>query len=565
MDEPEARWYREWELWLTIAVVAVLYFCRLDAITIRGEESRRARVAVEMIDSGNWIVPMQQGELYFSRPPLQNWAIGLAGLVRGEVDALAIRLPSVLATLLTTIIIYGYARSWLSRLGALTAAMAFASMVEVIKLGRLGETEAVFTATLGGALMVWHWGYAKGWRPVWTWSLAYLLAAWATLAKGPQAPVYFGGSILVFLALARDWRYLFSWSHFAGLGVFLIVWGAWHVPYQLAVGWDNVLAMYTTTTGQRFIDRRLSRLVEHLLVFPVELAGCLLPWSFLFLAYLRRDFREAIGAARPHVVFLMGCFAVAFPTCWFVAMANTRYLMPLSPCLACLAGLVADRCWHAGRDARWRVIWPWFVSIHALVAAGTAVTIVVASLVGPPSFPLGQPLWFAFPLATVMLATAAALFWARTASDAGRRLAGVLGVVVLIGGTYVTVGLNVQIRLSEFSAPRAVAAIKRSLPPGTRLVSVGRVDHLFAYYYRDLIPVADRSAATVENGPPNDYFCYDRRTVSPELIRFPHQIVATVNCERNFNDKVKRLMVIARRLPATAVHPGRLADVPKRR
>src|SRR5262245_47154749 len=125
---PESTGGRAWfelELALLLVVVAAIYLTRLGSPNLRGEETRRGRVAVEMIQTGDWIVPRQQGELFLSRPPLQNWLIALVGLVRDGVDDLAVRLPSAVATILLAGLIYGYARGCLSPVGALVAGLSF--------------------------------------------------------------------------------------------------------------------------------------------------------------------------------------------------------------------------------------------------------------------------------------------------------------------------------------------------------------------------------------------------------------------------------------------------------
>ena len=99
MDPPEEiptarRWWREAEVLVLIALVLAAYFVRGADLTIRGEESRWATVAQEMIRTGDWIVPRQQGEPFLSRPPLGNWLISLATLARGTCDTWAIRLPT---------------------------------------------------------------------------------------------------------------------------------------------------------------------------------------------------------------------------------------------------------------------------------------------------------------------------------------------------------------------------------------------------------------------------------------------------------------------------------------
>ena len=79
-----------------------------------------------------------------------SWLIALAASARGAFDPIAVRLPSVLAVLGTTLLIYGYGRSFLGRPAALAAAAGFAAMPEILQMGRLAESDAVFTFFLGG-------------------------------------------------------------------------------------------------------------------------------------------------------------------------------------------------------------------------------------------------------------------------------------------------------------------------------------------------------------------------------------------------------------------------------
>ena len=49
------------ESWALVLLVLGVYFSRMTALSIRGEESRRARVAYEMLETGDWLVPRVQG------------------------------------------------------------------------------------------------------------------------------------------------------------------------------------------------------------------------------------------------------------------------------------------------------------------------------------------------------------------------------------------------------------------------------------------------------------------------------------------------------------------------
>ena len=69
----------------------------------------------------------------------------------------ALRVPSVLAILVLVVIVYGYGRSFLSRFGAFFCALSLVSLGQVLELGRLGETDSLFTLFLAGSLLTWKW------------------------------------------------------------------------------------------------------------------------------------------------------------------------------------------------------------------------------------------------------------------------------------------------------------------------------------------------------------------------------------------------------------------------
>ena len=205
---------------LLLAIVSTIYGARLGQLPIVGEESRWGTAAREMLASGDWIVPRQQGHVFAERPPLTIWAIAVTGWLRGQVDPIAVRLPSVIAIVLTTLLIYGYARSCVSRFAAWVGALAYATLAQVVQIGRMGESEALFTLLFGGSLLLWHLGYMKRWPPLVTWSLGFGFAALAAMVKGPQAPIYFVAIITVYLLMRRDWRYCASWQAAAGVCCF---------------------------------------------------------------------------------------------------------------------------------------------------------------------------------------------------------------------------------------------------------------------------------------------------------------------------------------------------------
>jgi 4-amino-4-deoxy-L-arabinose transferase-like glycosyltransferase len=565
------RWFLEPQLGLVVLLVFGVYFTRLGDLTLRGEETRRARVAIEMLETGDFVVPREQGRLFPDRPPLGNWVIAFSMLACGNHDVVAVRLPTVLATLLTTILIYGYSRIFLSALGAMAAGIAYATMGQVLQLGFLAETEATLTLFVGASLLVWHAGYASGWPRLVTWTAGYALVGLAALAKGPQGPVYFGGAVVVYLALKRDWRMLFAWSHLAGLALSAAIVGAWQVPYSSQVEWEKVLQTWGHTSAARFDYSNAWPVVKHLLSYPWEILGCLLPWSPWLAAYLNRDFRRSLGAARDPAIFLAVAILVAFPTCWLAPQARGRYFMPLYPCFAPLIGLAIERALAAAREANCRLslrertlfrgakgdlarMWRVYFTAAANLLALAGFAVAVASIAGlAGDSPLAQPLDFAAVYAVLAWMAAAAVWIARRGDSPRRAAIGLVALASFLGLTFTGLVMNNLIRRSEDIAGH-VAALKRGLPPDVHLVCFGRAHHPFVYYYGETIPWLDwptkPDSSTAEAVAPGDYFCFHSVRGRRKPLPFDWVEVAEISCDRYRREQPVDAMVIGRRIRA---------------
>ena len=387
------RIHREPAFWLVLLLALAIYLPWLTTLTIRGEESRRAVIAREMIERGDWIVPTTQGEVRLSRPPLQNWVIAGLAVASGEMTAWSVRLPGVIATLLTVALVYWYARRTLSITGALVAATAYASFFQVLEQGRTGETEPIFTLFVAASLLLWHGSLTNGASPSFAWGVGGACAGLAMLTKGLQAPLYFFGSAWAYLLVTHLWgtqarrasEGIFEHSKIpslalracvigslVGLMSFAIVVGLWQAAFIAQMGLDNGWMIYFRNVAHRFHDDRLSTYAIHFLTYPPSvLCGCLAPWSVLLLAFLNPQVRARLGARRDTVLFLTTCLAVCLPSVWLPPEARPRYFMPLFPCVAVLIGVAAEllREEAAERPAR---LWTHFVQTAAVLFASAA-------------------------------------------------------------------------------------------------------------------------------------------------------------------------------------------------
>ncbi len=546
-----------------VVLVLAVYGLRIGDLTIRGEESRWAQVAREMQQTGDWIVPRQQGEPLLSRPPLQSWLIALACQLRGQMDPVAVRMPALMAILLTTLLVYLYSRQLLDRLGALAAGCAFATFAEVLHLGRYAESEACFALFITASLLIWHWGHTHSWSRTVTWIVCYALAGLGALTKGPQAPVYFAGGVGVYLLLRRDWRWLFCTGHLFGVLAFLTVVGAWQVPLARQVGWLESCRVWSGDTAMRWVHRRTAgEVLGHLALYPLEIAACLLPWSALLMAYASRSFREKLGPARPMVVFLATCLLVAFPTCWLTPGSMTRYFLPMYPCVAPLVGLVVQR-WGAAAvpDIVIQVGRRLLIGMAVGMAAVAGVVLAVSWLpVSGAVSPWAQPGGFAFGYSLTGF-VAAFLIWRHqtvTTRPAGRLV--VLALTCFLGFTYAGVIVNTLQKRSLAAGPE-VARVRSLIPPGEKLVSIDSVHHLFAYYYPEPIPMHPFFFRATRYKDVR-YFCVHVEKGRVPPLPFPWEQIAAVPMDRNRLDKPEQVELIGRVIPDESEPPLASAPTP---
>lgn len=85
---------------LLVSGLIVLYILsviiNLGYFNLQGEEPRRAIIAIEMLESGDYIVPHALGWQYYNKPPLYNWILSGFISLTGSDSEFVLRLPSLI-------------------------------------------------------------------------------------------------------------------------------------------------------------------------------------------------------------------------------------------------------------------------------------------------------------------------------------------------------------------------------------------------------------------------------------------------------------------------------------
>jgi 4-amino-4-deoxy-L-arabinose transferase-like glycosyltransferase len=289
----------------------------------------------------------------------------------------------------------------------------------------------------------------------------------------------------------------------------------------------------------------------HLLTYPLEIVAGTLPWSLLLLCYLRRDFRESIRTARPQVLFLTICLAVAFPTCWIHPGGQPRFFAPLFPCMAVLIGLAVQTCVGAEPSSRLHLAWRRYTTVLAYLMVGVAAAVLVAAAFlrnHRTLAPWAEPPFVALAFAAVAVGLAALILRASPRTDRSRARTAVLCLACFLLMIFTGLVTDVRLRRSE-DAASAMKQVKEHLPPAQHLVSFGYLDCLFSYHYG--LPIITPTAWPVAGPNPGaglTYFCFQCPGNSRPTLPFLWEEIGAVSLDRNHHPVPEQVVVVGRRL-----------------
>ena len=331
---PRVRWI----MGATLATLAgLLLFINLGYPLIEPDETRYAQIALEMNDSGDFLVPRLQGELYLDKPPLLYWLTCASYRVFGP-GPWAARLPSalagwllVLATYVLGIRLIGCRSAWLGSLFLLLCTGFIFSSRFLI----MDEVLTLFTTLsllcMGCALQAKS--RVGGW-----WLLAGIACGFGVLTKGPVAAVLCLPPALI-MAFLSDANRRPGWPNFIA---FLIPATLITAPWFLAISIEQPEFL-----GYFFLKHNLIRFTQAFdhqepwwFYMPILLAG-MFPASLLLPALLHYLFgrSQRLSDMRSGSLGFL-CLSSAW-ILFFFSLSKCKlptYILPAFPVLSLVLG-----------------------------------------------------------------------------------------------------------------------------------------------------------------------------------------------------------------------------------
>ena len=234
---------------LLVLTVTFIPFLGETLFNTKGEP-REAIVAVSMFQQGDYILPVSNGGDIPYKPPMLAWCIALVSLLTGgEVTEFTSRMPSAVALIVMTFVVYLVARRYTSQSKAMMSALISVTAFEVYRAGFACRVDMLLTMFIVTSLFLLYDNYLKNKR---IFSVgAILLMSGAVLTKGPVGAVLPAMVAWVFYLLRGENFWRASLLTAANVLLSLVIPMLWYVA-AWKQGGDDFLALMIEENVGRF-------------------------------------------------------------------------------------------------------------------------------------------------------------------------------------------------------------------------------------------------------------------------------------------------------------------------
>lgn len=335
-----------------------------------------AQPAKEMLASGNWLVPTIAGVPSTHKPPLTHWSIAAAMAVFGSQSEWVARLPAVVATILTAVLIAALAARWFGdRVGLLAGLMQVTALYS-LQWGRLAECDMLLVAAVTAAMCAFALANVEGPRGRvegrWIGCAFYAATGVAFLAKGLPGPVFiFASSVLYFLVNQNPRGLRFFWNP-PGILIFVVSVVGW--PLAAYWSYPQILEDQIMHHFGRYQGELGGR--KNFFYYAYSLPMLLLPWTPLVVLAVVRGLRAGAYAV-PFWRFVACWFVPGLLLLWTSEFKSKHYAAPLLPGLM-IAGALGLLAFFRSRYQQPRLRSEWLAAIAVAACTIAAMAVYLA-------------------------------------------------------------------------------------------------------------------------------------------------------------------------------------------
>lgn len=322
---------------ILLALCSILFLLHLGGPGLWDpDETRYGEIAREMLERGDFIIPHHNAIPNLDKPPLYPWLIAVSYMIFG-VNEFATRLPNVCLALLSLVVLYRLGRLLFDSSTGRWGACVLATSVLFTALARVATIDMTLGFCITLALYFFALGYFQTEKRTRNFLLMYLFVGLAMMAKGPIGVFIPAATILAFLVLREELRFLGKMRILSGIGIFLAVVAPWYIMVSLREP-SFVSYFFINQNVEAFLQGDVHHPKPWYMSFVLLLGG-FMPWSPFLLAltgFVR--FKGLFKLLRDHasVCFLI-CWAMVPLVVFTLSQVKLgTYFLPSLPPLALL-------------------------------------------------------------------------------------------------------------------------------------------------------------------------------------------------------------------------------------
>jgi 4-amino-4-deoxy-L-arabinose transferase-like glycosyltransferase len=304
------------------------------------DEPRYARVTVEMVESGNYLVPTFNGEVWFDKPILLYWLMSVPVRLLGPSE-IACRLPAVFGTAVTLLLTFFIGKKLFDAKSGLWAETILATTLLMLFVGSSALVDGIAMPFIVGAMAIFVVRQGNKIRAIDAAAIGVLMGL-GMLAKGPL------GLLPVFVVIVALWfgrenisgfirnLLLVSFAVIVAAGIFLL----WAIPANRATDGE----LYRVFFGRHILGRALSPMEGHggnfllyLPYYPAMMIAGFFPWVIFLPGAFSAIIRKRIGNAGARNI-LLSWITTTVVLMTFAATKLPHYILFAWPAMAIMVG-----------------------------------------------------------------------------------------------------------------------------------------------------------------------------------------------------------------------------------
>ncbi|MFA6176429.1 MAG: glycosyltransferase family 39 protein [Phycisphaerae bacterium] len=361
---------------LVVAAFSVFSaFWAISSAPIGNHEAYVGVTARQMLNTGNWTVPIYNGQPRLNKTPLNYWLVTIGAKINAGVNNFVLRLPSAALSVPSTMAIFYFVSQWLGFRIATLSSLIWSGNYCYMIFSHTGRPEMALAVFVTIAMLSFYSAIETQSRKN---QICYMLVFWASFtlsmyAKGPAPLPLIFPALFFYFAIFRKWKLIPKTLPVIGTILFLLAF----VPWPLAVWLKCPDAV--EIWKKEYLDRATGEYAPgskpFYYYFRVMFAY-IPPFSaFIPLAFFAPFYKIWEEKRRP-MTYLWLWFLAGIVVMSFCGGKRAHYILPMMPAMAILTGIILDDMLFVNK-AYTKKFAAVFLSAHAFVFIAGAIAAAV--------------------------------------------------------------------------------------------------------------------------------------------------------------------------------------------